>query len=779
MTNKISHKEFKKGLKLTMIGGSTFTIWFAVCSPQPIFNVFFTNYLGASSTQLGLLIAIVQLSTLFNILGIVIYGKLNTRKKFYVICHLTHRLLGVILAGASFYMAKTGNNSLVIKFVFISSAISWILANSSGAGWWSWMADLIPDNIRASFFGQRSSLMNIVNIIWFMGCSVALDTLTSVNVFVVYGVIFSIASIGGLLDIILSIFIKEPKHQEKEPLSFNNFLEPLKNRNFIIYSIGVGVTVFAVNVFAPFTSPYITSKEAIGAPNTWLGIMYVISQLTWILVSPSWGLIMDKFGRKPVLMIGCLSSFANLFYFVLSPVNYTFVLPLIALSSGLLAPALWDGINQMMLSLTPSKNRTAFVAWNLTIVGTVSAGGALVGGLLKDKTEGIDVLIFNNFHINNMHIILLLSILLITLGILIIASVKEDKSKPLRYVVSRVVRLGVFRTFSSMGTLGGTTNSNKIEKTLRSIDSDSDDIALDDIIDRLYDPESEVREEAARALGRIKSLDAVEPLIKELNDTDSTIRIPSAIALGKIGDKSALPALFNVLETGSEELKNSAVKALGMLGDDESIKNLLNTVLKKSDRLSATGAIAMSQLGALEAAWDIIPRIHSTQNPVLARELAISIGNLLGKPGEFYKYITGKTHNRTANVKTLLTDITKNSERMVFKLSNKKLSVESKKKLSLRFKKVATLLEDGRYKEAFHLLKISATIIIKTIIDNENETTEEEYLEALFPISEKVGIWWWFITQADEFMETSSMDIIKMDLLIALYFISTFKSKKV
>ena len=112
------------------------------------------------------------------------------------------------------------------------------------------------------------------------------------------------------------------------------------------------------DIFAPFTSPYITSKSGIGAPNTWLGIMFVISQLTWILVSPSWGMIMDKFGRKPVLIIGCLSAFANLFYFILTPDNYTFILPLTALSVGLLSPPLWDGINQMMLSLTPTKNRT-------------------------------------------------------------------------------------------------------------------------------------------------------------------------------------------------------------------------------------------------------------------------------------------------------------------------------------------------------------------------------------------------------------------------------------
>lgn len=773
--NKISQKSFNRALKLNIFGGCAFTIWFAVCSPQPIFNVFFTNVLGATSSQLGILIGIVQLSTIFHLLGIIAYGKLKTRKRYFTILHLLHRLLGVLLAAVSFYMAKSGNSDNGIKIILFGSGISWILANSSAAGWWSWMADLIPDKIRATFFGQRSSIMNIVNIVWFLGSTVVLDLWTNVNIFVVYGVLFSIAAVAGLFDIILFAFVPEPEQKEKVDISIDNFLEPLKNRNFIIYSVGVGVAVFAVNVFAPFTSPYITADNAIGAPNTWLGIMFVISQLTWILVSPSWGLIMDKFGRKPVLMIGCLSAFANLFYIVLTPGNYTFILPLIAIASGLLAPALWDGINQMMLSLTPNKNRTAFVAWNMTIVGLVSAGGAYSGGKIKDLTQNIDIPVIAGYSLNNIHIILLVSIVLIVFSLLILAVVREDKSKPLKFVVSRVVRPGVFRTFSNMGTLSGSTHSQKIEKTLRGIDGDSEDIALDDILERLYDPDSDVREEAARALGRIKSIEAVEPLIKELHDTSSSIRRQAAISLGKIGDRRALPALFNALECEAGDVKDAAIKALGDIGSDESIKHLLELFQTGSEIHSATGAIAVSQLGALEAAWDIIPMMHTTENPVLAKQMAISIGNLLGKPGEFYKYITGKKASNQTHIKGLFNDIVKRSERLVNSCNTNKISMDTKKALNLRFKKVEDLFQEERYDESFALLKIAGKTLVRTIIGEKKNEPECKYLENLFPLDQKIGIWWWFLTQAEEFAPNSTTEVKRIDILIGLYFISTFK----
>ncbi len=64
---------------------------------------------------------------------------------------------------------------------------------------------------------------------------------------------------------------------------------------------------------------------------------------------------------------------------------------------------------------------------------------------------------------------------------------------------------------------------------------------MSDIIRRLDDPDVEVREEAARALGRIGSAEAVEPLIRHLRDGHSTIRPYAARALGRIGDRRAVP----------------------------------------------------------------------------------------------------------------------------------------------------------------------------------------------------------------------------------------------
>ncbi len=123
---------------------------------------------------------------------------------------------------------------------------SWIFTNISAFGWWNWMAEIIPHKIRAYFFGRRSNVSNIVNIGWFFLVSGILDAVSGSALYYAYAVIFLVGGIGGLADILLHIFIPEI-HQRTESdsgdISLSEFLEPLRNRNFIGLCLSVGVVL--------------------------------------------------------------------------------------------------------------------------------------------------------------------------------------------------------------------------------------------------------------------------------------------------------------------------------------------------------------------------------------------------------------------------------------------------------------------------------------------------------------------------------------------------------
>jgi len=768
---KITSKVLNNSLQLSTIAGCGFTVWFSVASTQPIFNVFFTNILGASSAQLGLLVGLIQISAVFHLLAIYVYGVLKERKKYYIIMHLIHRSFALILALVTYFVGRNGNNSIAIRIIIIAIAVSWVFSNSSSSGWWSWMADLIPDKIRGSYFGHRSSIMQIINILWFMTVSISLDILTNVNIFYIYAVIFLIGAISGIMDTFLFIFVPEPPQEKEGNISAENFFEPLKNKNFVLQAVAVGMGVFAINVFAPFTAPYITSPETIGAPNTWLGIMFVISQMMWILIVPFWGVIMDRFGRKPVVMMGCLVFVGYLGYLILSPANYVFVLPVIALLVGLFAPAFWEGINQLMLILTPSKNRTAYVSWNFTIIGIISSGGAFIGGSIKDRTEGIYIHISENFSLTNIHFILFISIFLLIITMILLSFIKENRGKELRFVVNRIARPGIFRTFASLGILSSPKSSTSVAKALRSIDDYTQDLALDDVIERLYDPDPDVREEAAGALGRIGSQEALAALTEQLKDKESTIRSQAAKALGKIGHRDALPYLLEGINDSSEDVQNACTRALGSMGDEESVKRLLSIIRNiGSDRLAASSADAVSKLGAIEAVWEIVPRIHNSLNPVLTRQLAIALANLMGEQGQFYKYVTGKSSLRESNINTLFADVIRRFPALLKSIKREPVSLELKNKIIKKIKSLKKYFDEEEYLSSYALMKECVSLITEFFV--EMEPGEKNYFRKLYLLDRKTALWWWFIQESSHRVHNASEEVVKIDILIALYFLS-------
>lgn len=774
-SGKITSRALNNSLQLSTIAGCGFTLWFSVASTQPIFNVFFTNILGATSAQLGLLVGLIQISAIFHLLAIYVYGVLKERKKYFIIMHLIHRSFALVLALVSWMVGRSGSSPMAVKIIIISIAVSWIFSNGSSSGWWSWMADLIPDKIRGSYFGRRSSIMQIVNILWFMTVSISLDTLTGINVFYVYTVIFLIGAVAGILDIFLFIFVPEPLQEKSDTVKVSDFFEPLGNRNFVLSSVAVGLGVFAINVFAPFTAPYITSPETIGAPNTWLGIMFVISQMMWILAVPFWGVVMDRFGRKPVVMMGCLVFVGYLGYLILSPDNYVFVLPVIALIVGLFAPAFWEGINQLMLTLTPSKNRTAFVAWNFTIIGVVSSGGAYLGGTIKDRTEGIYIGITENHSLTNIHFILFISVILLILTMILLSFIKEHKGRELGFVVNRIARPGIFRTFASMGTLSSTRSSVSVAKALRSIEDYSQDLVLDEVVERLYDPDADVREEAAGALGRIGSQDAVQALTEQLQDRGSTIRSQAAKALGKIGHRDALPYLLEGLNDSSEDVQNACTLALGNMGDEESVKRLLSAIRNiRSDRLAVSSAEAASKLGAIEAVWEIVPRIHNSLNPVLTRQLAIALANLMGEPGHFYKYVTGKSSQREHNINTLFGDANKRFPHYLKHIKKETPPVELKNKISKKIKSLKKYFDEEEFISAYSLMKECAALITEFL--SALEPGDKDYFRTLYLMDRKTALWWWFIQESSHRVGEATEEVVKIDILIGIYFLASKSS---
>ncbi|MEN8180292.1 MAG: HEAT repeat domain-containing protein [Pseudomonadota bacterium] len=90
----------------------------------------------------------------------------------------------------------------------------------------------------------------------------------------------------------------------------------------------------------------------------------------------------------------------------------------------------------------------------------------------------------------------------------------------------------------------------------------------------------------ARALGNLRDTAPVELLIERLKDEDIDVAIDAAEALGKIGSSEAVPALIESLENDpSGELCTVIAEALGKIGSSKSVDALLKILLERPEAL--------------------------------------------------------------------------------------------------------------------------------------------------------------------------------------------------
>jgi len=784
----ITPVRLRRAMRLNIAAGAMGMAWCAACAPGAILEVFVKNQLGASATTLGLLVAITQLAMPLQLAAIFIFGRLKTRKGFWVGALVIHRLLAFAQAGVAVYAAQRGDKELGVAILMVAVAGSWILMCLSTPGWWSWISDLIPENIRGTFFGRRSAIIHLLTMFWFFGIQVALDKAAAADstaLFYTYAAVFGVGGLLGVLDILLHIRIPEPrKHKDEPQVGWRQFVQPLKSRNFMTFSIAIGLWTFSVGVLGPFVAPYITAADQIGAPYTWLGIMFVITQVTWIFTGTQWGVVMDRFGRKPAVLLGALHPLvAWVGYFFLTPNNYTFILPVTALVVGILGPGYWVGISTLMLTLAPQRNRTAFIAWHAALVGLIAAAGPIVGGLLNDALLGFHATIPGGFTLGNFHVVALVSFGLCALSLVMLSRIREGRERPVGFVVSRLATPGIFRTFLNISLLGGAATSRRTARALRSVEGASSDLAVADILGRLDDPDHEVREEAARALGRIGSPDAVEALLERLGDPHSAIRPQAARALGQIGDPRAVPTLVEGLASRSEEVQEACAQALGAIGGRDSVGRLMRLLgEKRADRVIVSGAEAVSKHGVIEAAWEILPRMHATKNPVLRRQLAIAMGNLLGRPGEFYQFLTGERAQEGARLGPLFRRARRSLAAFRRGLRRQRgpldalegLSPDAARTLIGELDRVRGLMEGQSYRAAFEGLHGIIGRLVRTVV--RQDLPDERALEYAFGRDARLGLGFWFVIEVKQRMGTiSDPELLHTDALLALYFLSTYR----
>ncbi len=141
------------------------------------------------------------------------------------------------------------------------------------------------------------------------------------------------------------------------------------------------------------------------------------------------------------------------------------------------------------------------------------------------------------------------------------------------------------------------------------------------LIELLNDEQSQVRMQAANALGNIGFREAIDPLINALADPNDWVRVQIVDAIGKLGNPFTAKVLAQHLESEEEpHVRATLVKALGKIGD-ENIAPLLIVYLEDLDnrvRANCVEALAQLKIGKASLKTAFMKLVDDQSNRVRA-----------------------------------------------------------------------------------------------------------------------------------------------------------------
>jgi len=422
--------EIRRGLKIGTVAGFLGMAWCAITMGVPL--TMLMECLTGSGVLIGLVVTIQQLTMVVQIPSALFFEQLASRRKLWGVLAIIHRVLWFVPAFIPLFFFDTP--SVAVTIIFVGIGTSAILAQICGPMWQSWMADLVPARISGRFWGIRQSVVTISFLLatafsgWILDAFP--DPRKAGGSYVGFAIVFSIASILGIIDISVHMFVPEPKpglYQKHQSLSglIDRILAPMKIDDFRWMTFSVAMWYLACGIVGSFGIVYL--KREFNFTYTGLSMLAVSASLGPVIFGILNGYLIDKIGARAFTsIIMFIAPMIGLVWFFLSHssvniLGHSFSEPLILLLvANFFGGALGGGVGiaqmHMINLLSPKNGRGMAIAVHWTVVGLMAAAGPLIGGMVMDymSKNPSGLKIFTGIEFSYMHMLVLIYIFVIS-----------------------------------------------------------------------------------------------------------------------------------------------------------------------------------------------------------------------------------------------------------------------------------------------------------------------------------------------------------------------------
>lgn len=397
----------------------------------------FAVQLGADPLMLGFLSAAAVLGVAGQVFSAYLIERTGRRKTIFIAADLVQRPLWVLVGALPFLMGPRYAHWRLVGLLALT-LMSSLMGNIGSPAWVSWMAQVIPDRLRARFLGVRFRLATITGMITALAVGKVLDWSSSYHTFFA---IFGIAAAMGSVDICLFIFM--PRGDEKPapdpPAIARILLIPWNDRPFRRYLYYVAWSAASYGIIGQFFTLHFLEQARLGKFYTNVYMM-VVPALVAALLGPALGHRIGRFGNRPVLVVATLLAVPiPLLWGFAGHSSYAMLIGGAALV-GIINAATTIAELNMLFAMTPAERRSAYLAAVAVTAGLVGAAAPIVGGVIAQALSGWQAVVAG-VRLTNLHVVFLSSILLrIAHAAVFVPGLPEAEARPAAELVADVLK---------------------------------------------------------------------------------------------------------------------------------------------------------------------------------------------------------------------------------------------------------------------------------------------------------------------------------------------------
>jgi Na+/melibiose symporter-like transporter len=248
----------------------------------------------------------------------------------------------------------------------------------------SWMADVIPEDHHGAFWGRRTAWIALSVITTTVPAAILLDKVAEDWKTSAMIAVFALATVIGLLDLIIHGSIPEPTPAESQGQKFiHEILRPFQDRNFrpwltfhTCWSFGL---YLGGSLFIPF------ALKDMGLSEDLLGATLAITCLGFAGgLTGGWsGRLVDRLGVKRIIFWGHLVwAFLPAMWLMARPETALYWLGAGSLISGVACSAANTAANKLVTRVPPPELRAVYVAVSSSAGSLAGGCGAITAGII-------------------------------------------------------------------------------------------------------------------------------------------------------------------------------------------------------------------------------------------------------------------------------------------------------------------------------------------------------------------------------------------------------------